>query len=123
MNGDSTTSAPASPVAAPPVAASPAATPPIAAQKEGSAFLEDDNGNKSSMRLMSMIALVAAIIFGYLTVKAGGDVSAAAGAAGAAAATAVNGIYVTFSFLISAFAPKTIQKYIENVAPPSPPKG
>ena len=66
-------------------------------------FFQKDNGNNSSMRLMSMVALIAAIIFGFLTVLgAGGSTNAA------------NGIYITFGFLISAFAPTAVQKFAEQ---------
>ncbi len=60
-------------------------------------FLDDGKGQPSSTRLMSMIALVAAIIFGYmeLTSKA-------------------NPPYITMMFLIAAYAPKALQKFIED---------
>ena len=66
-----------------------------------SRFFEEDNGNLSSMRLMSFIALVASIIFGALTVLTeNGD--------------AVNGIYITFGFLLAAFAPKALHKFAKT---------
>ena len=63
-------------------------------------FLEEDNGNLSSMRLMNIIALIAAIVFGGYTlinpkVK---DV----------------GIELTNTFLLAAVAPKAVQKFIEK---------
>jgi hypothetical protein len=63
-------------------------------------FLEEDNGNKSSMRLMALIALIAAIIFGVLILLRG-DPSG-------------NGLYLTIGFLIAAFCPKAIQKFAEE---------
>ena len=63
-------------------------------------FFEDDVGNKSSTRLMCLIALIAAIGFGYLTLIV-------------PAVDRQTGIFITFGFLIAAFAPKTLQKYIE----------
>ncbi len=71
------------------------------AEKRG--FFEDQGGNNSSMRLNSFLALIASIIFGALTIllEPEGTVSA-------------TGIYITFGFLIAAFAPKTVQKFAEN---------
>jgi hypothetical protein len=63
-------------------------------------FLQEDNGNYSSMRLMSFIALISAIFFaGYTLVKP--EVKDV-------------GINLTFSFLVAAFAPKAVQKFAEN---------
>lgn len=61
-------------------------------------YLEDDIGNKSSMRLMCIISLLAAIYFGYTAIKFNSD----------------KGVELCAYFLIFAFAPKTAQKYIEN---------
>ena len=69
------------------------------AKKPG--FLEDDMTNPSSMRLMSMIALITSIIFGLISLLhplAKGN---------------INGIYLTVAFLIAAFAPKALQKFAE----------
>ena len=76
-------------------------------------YLTDDQGHPSSMRLMSMIALVAAIVFGLLTLLH-------------EKANDVNGLYLTASFLIAAFAPKALQKFAEAQFPqlaPAPPAG
>ena len=62
-------------------------------------YLEDDNGNPSSIRLMSFLALFASIVFGLLTILR---------------EQASDGIYVTTAFLLAAFAPKTLQKYAEK---------
>jgi len=70
-------------------------------KRKRAGFFEEDNGKISSMRLMSFIALIAAIIFGFLTIllKDG---------------NASNGIYITFGFLLAAFAPKALQKFAET---------
>lgn len=60
------------------------------------------------MRAMSFIALVAAIGFGAVTLTQSG-----AGTEGIHA----EGIYITFGFLLAAFAPKTLQKYAEGAIP------
>ncbi len=67
-------------------------------------MFHDDNGNRSVMRVMSIIALVAAIWFGWLTLTD--------------SITSNNeGIYLTTAFLLAAFAPKALQKFIENSYP------
>ena len=63
-------------------------------------YLTDDQVHPSSMRLMSMIALIAAILFGLITLVHDG-------------ATDENGLYLTGLFLIAAFAPKALQKFAE----------
>ena len=53
------------------------------------------------MRLMSFLSLLAAIIFGVLTVlvkEVNGN----------------NGIFIGFGFLLAAFAPKALQKFAET---------
>lgn len=75
------------------------------AQKSG--YLDDDNGNPSSMRLMSMIALIASIGFGIISILH------------KSAITNENGLYVTFAFLLAAFAPKALQKFAEAKFPKS----
>jgi hypothetical protein len=73
-----------------------------------SGFFQEDNGNNSSIRLMSFVALLAAIVFGFLTIKLASE----------AKQDGVNGIYITFGFLIAAFAPKVVQKFAEEKLPP-----
>lgn len=68
--------------------------------RESSSFFQEDNGNYSSMRLMCFIALLAAIIFGFLTIQLKSEND--------------TGVYITFGFLISAFAPKAVQKFAEE---------
>uniref|UniRef100_Q3APM9 Uncharacterized protein n=1 Tax=Chlorobium chlorochromatii (strain CaD3) TaxID=340177 RepID=Q3APM9_CHLCH len=65
-------------------------------------FFEEDNGSLSSMRLMSFVALIAAILFGALTLTF--DTSENNG----------TGLYITLMFLVSAFAPKAVQKFAEQ---------
>jgi len=61
---------------------------------------EEDNGNPSSMRVLSFICLIVAISFG--TVGLLNPVTEA---------IALN---LTITFLTAAFAPKTIQKFAEK---------
>ena len=63
-------------------------------------FMQEDNGNSSSMRLMSLIALISAITFGGITL-ANPEVKDV-------------GINLTFTFLVAAFTPKAVQKFAEN---------
>ncbi|MCP4110301.1 MAG: hypothetical protein GY749_33060 [Desulfobacteraceae bacterium] len=70
-------------------------------KKEKNGFFEEDNGNASSMRLMSFTALIASVIFGFLTILLPHTNN-------------VNGIYITFGFLLAAFAPKALQKFTET---------
>lgn len=63
-------------------------------------LLQDDTGKTSTMRVMSFIALVASVWFGQLTLTVSTNPEA--------------GIYITSAFLISAFAPKALQKFIES---------
>ena len=67
-------------------------------------FLEDHQGNASSMRLMSVVALLASIAFGGLSLLG-------------PAKDNPNGLYVTTAFLIAAFAPKALQKFAESRFP------
>ena len=71
-------------------------------QKNPVGFMKEDNGNSSSMRLMSLIALISAIAFGGFTL-ANPDVKEV-------------GTNLTFSFLVAAFTPKAVQKFAENKA-------
>lgn len=67
-------------------------------------FLEDHNGHSSSMRLMSAVALIASIAFGYITITT-------------ADADHQTGLYITTFFLIAAFCPKALQKFAEAKFP------
>jgi hypothetical protein len=66
----------------------------------GKGFLEEEPGDKSAMRAMSMIALLASVVFGALVLTAEASTTA--------------DVYVVFGFLISAFAPKALQKFAEG---------
>ena len=68
-------------------------------------FLDDNQGNSSSMRLMSVVALIASIGFALITILASG-------------VNVDNGLYITMAFLIAAFAPKALQKFAEAKFPP-----
>ena len=71
-------------------------------QPRVSRFFQEENGKPSSMRLMSFVALLAAIAFGALTLLVvDGD-------------TAGEGVFISFGFLIAAFAPKALQKFAES---------
>lgn len=71
--------------------------------EENSGFFQEDNGSFSSMRLMCFLSMLSATSFGLLTILLDGDNS--------------DGIYITFGFLISAFAPKALQKFAEQKIP------
>ncbi|WP_420447236.1 hypothetical protein [Candidatus Palauibacter sp.] len=68
-------------------------------------FLEDHQGNASSMRLMSITALGASVAFGLISVLH------------PAARSEANGLYITMAFLLAAFAPKALQKFAEAKFP------
>jgi len=72
--------------------------------KPQSGLLTDDQGKRSMMRLMSFIALLASIWFAWMTLT---DQNT----------TSNEGVYITTAFLLSAFAPKALQKFIENSYP------
>ena len=72
-------------------------------QKPG--YLDDDKGAPSSMRLMSVISLFASIGFGSITIF------------NRVEGTNQNGLFITFAFLLGAFAPKALQKFAESKFP------
>lgn len=65
-------------------------------------FFQEDNGNQSSMRLMSFLSLLASMTFAVLTFYT----------------KYTDGIIITFGFLLGAFAPKAIQKFAEQKVKP-----
>lgn len=67
-------------------------------------LLTDDRGKRSMMRLMSFIALIASIWFAWMTLTD-------------SITTSNEGVYITTTFLLAAFAPKALQKFIENSYP------
>lgn len=75
---------------------------PKAPNKTG--LLTDDQGNRSTMRLMSFIALIVSIWFAWMTLTDSNT-------------TTNEGVYITTAFLLAAFAPKALQKFIENSYP------
>lgn len=66
-------------------------------------FMRDQTGKPSAMRLMSIIALLTSIWFGWITLNSNMQ--------------SQNGLYITTAFLLAAFAPKAVQKFIENYYP------
>lgn len=91
-------------------------------------FFQDSRGHNSSMRLMSFVALIASIVFGTLTIANQREVNSnsetianqreANSNSEGVYITEVNsnleGVYITFGFLLSAFAPKAVQKFAEE---------
>ncbi len=73
-------------------------------------LFEDNEGNPSSMRMMSFIALLASIGFGFITIFH-------------KSANIENGLYITIVFLLAAFAPKAVQKFAEARFPHRDSKG
>ena len=69
---------------------------------EPKGFLEEAPGRKSSMRAMSFVSLLASIMFGTITILVASD------------ETQQSGIFLTFGFLLAAFAPKALQKFAET---------
>ena len=63
-------------------------------------YMTDDNGNPSSMRLMSMLALVVAAILAFAQVFGWG--------------AGMDKTELVLYFLIAAFAPKAVQKFAEK---------
>ena len=63
-------------------------------------FMQEDNGKNSSMRLMSLVALISAIAFGVITL-AHPDADDVV-------------INLTYSFLVAAFTPKAVQKFAKT---------
>ncbi len=69
---------------------------------EPKGFLEEEPGRKSSMRAMSFISLLSSIMFGLITLLyTSGE-------------TQQSGVFITFGFLLGAFAPKALQKFAES---------
>ncbi|MEG4005446.1 hypothetical protein QUA41_01825 [Microcoleus sp. Pol11C1] len=66
--------------------------------KELAEIFQEDNGKYSTMRAMSFIALIAAIVFGAITLTSKDS----------------EGRYITTTFLVAAFAPKAVQKFAER---------
>lgn len=67
-------------------------------------FLDEAPGQQSSIRVMSFIALLASIAFGFITILK-------------SEVNSENGLFLTSFFLIGAFAPKALQKFAEAKLP------
>ena len=80
---------------------------PTTDSSDDSGFFQEDNGSYSSMRLMCFVALLAAIMFGGITIWIASHGQQDGG----------NGLIITFGFLVAAFAPKAIQKFAEQKIP------
>lgn len=65
-------------------------------------MMQDHSGKPSTMRMMNVLSLFASMVFGYMAM------------AHPVASQGENGIYITFGFLVGAFAPKAIQSFSEN---------
>ena len=65
-------------------------------------MMNEEGGKPSTMRFMSVVSLFSSIGFATLTLIH------------PVASQGANGIYITFGFLIAAFAPKALQKFAEN---------
>ena len=60
-------------------------------------FLKDNDNKFSSMRIMSLLSLFASFYFSFLSIKLDSEI----------------GLYIVSMFVIGAFAPKVVQKYVE----------
>jgi hypothetical protein len=76
-------------------------------------FLEESPGNRSSMRLMCLLALLASIAFAAVTMVRSAPILTR-DSAGQETLTAPprddTGMLISFAFLLAAFAPKVVQK-------------
>ena len=63
-------------------------------------FFQEDNGNLSSIRLMSMLSLFMSAILSLIIVITDNNSD--------------NALLITFGFLLGAFVPKTVQKFAEE---------
>ncbi|WP_228013514.1 hypothetical protein [Nostoc edaphicum] len=70
-------------------------------------FFTDNQGNESSIRLMSFFALITAIIFGSLSLINAHKPS------NTNSNSSSSDVNMTFIFLVAAFVPKALQKFAE----------
>ena len=91
--------------------------PARAAATPTTGFLEESPGNRSAMRLMCLLALLASIGFGALTMVRSAP-TVRRDADGQESVTYPprddTGMTLTFLFLLAAFAPKVLQKFAEQ---------
>lgn len=65
-------------------------------------FMQDDQGNNSTMRAMSIVALIASLATGaYVVITNPAD--------------STTGLYVFTAYLLGAFVPKAVQKFAEII--------
>jgi hypothetical protein len=74
--------------------------------KKAAGFLQEDNGNLSSMRLMCFMCVLAAIGFGLLNIWLVASGKADGG-----------GVQLSLEFLLTGFGGKTVQKFAEKKPP------
>lgn len=88
---------------------------PSAISNQKTGFLEESPGSRSSMRLMCMMALITAIILSGVVVGQSLQQSSRPITPGTGyPARDPEILYIIFGFLISAFAPKAVQKFAEQ---------
>ncbi|MEG4939480.1 hypothetical protein [Microcoleus sp. F4-D5] len=66
--------------------------------KEFAKYFQEYNGKYSTMRAMSFTVLIAAIVFGAITITSNNS----------------EGKYITTAFFVAAFAPKAVQRFAER---------
>ena len=105
-----------------PPPATPAPTPAAEPTVGPVGFLQESSGNYSSIRLMSMIALIAAIVFSLILISPVLFNLKSTGTPPTIPPDLLyNGLVIVFGFLLAAFAPKALQKFAETKVnrPPS----
>lgn len=91
---------------------------PLPNEGNQTGFLEESPGNHSSMRLMCMLSMITAIILSGLVVAQSLQQSGSQTSAGNFNPPRNPEIlYIIYGFLISAFAPKAVQKFAEQKIP------
>lgn len=92
-------------------------TAPTRAAGSTTGFLEESPGNRSAMRLMCLLALLASIGFAAVTMVRSAPVLTR-DASGQETLTSPprddTGLLLSFAFLLAAFAPKVLQKFAEQ---------
>ncbi|MCP9835336.1 MULTISPECIES: hypothetical protein [unclassified Cyanobium] len=92
-------------------------TPARAAAGPTTGFLEESPGNRSCMRLMCLLALVASIAFAAVTMMRSAPlVTRDSGGRESISYPPRDdtGMVISFAFLLAAFAPKVVQKFAEQ---------